>query len=357
MTPRNRVVLLYDPSAPAGGVAGGGVDVVEVGRGAGELQAAVAAAVRARQLLRRGATLKLAPGRHYLPRTLRITAPPADPHPGLVPAMSIESADVGNPAILDGGVVLDGFAPVPGRPWLFAARVPASMPAAAPIAQLFVAGERRLPARSPTLTYNATVAAPGSDPAHPTAAGIVVNDPGTTLAPLVAGHGRDLGMARVGLFHSWTTSFHQVAAVNETSGHVAFKTLVGTQFDGAECTRPDPTPTPECVFCWPATHAACRTLTQTRTWNRRLGEVGRGWARWATWWCTSRRGKQGAWFTAVSPCPRVAGPRVPLAAACRCVGKPWGYKQNRCVLPVRMRAGGQVVCGGGAQLRCPATAG
>ena len=99
-------------------------------------------------------------------------------------------------------------------------------------------GERRFPARSPTLMYNRTVAAPGSDPAHPTATGMLVNEPAATLGLLLqlAGMGRTgLDEVRVLLFHSWTTSFHQVAVVNASTGLVWFQAVAGTEFDGAMC--------------------------------------------------------------------------------------------------------------------------
>jgi hypothetical protein len=87
------------------------------------------------------AVVQLLPGRYQLDNSIS------------VPSRVTLRGQVGAETTLSGGVPITGWAAVPGKPWLFVSSLPTQL-AGSCVNQLFVAGQRRAPARSATMRFN-----------------------------------------------------------------------------------------------------------------------------------------------------------------------------------------------------------
>ena len=109
------------------------------------------------------------------------------------------------PAVLDGGVRIDGWTKDATRPWLFAAEVPAELKGIN-VTQMWD-GERRVAlARTPLMHYNRS----GPVNATTTLTNSIITNPGQVDPAL------DLTSARMFIYHTWDVSYHPIATIRNS---------------------------------------------------------------------------------------------------------------------------------------------
>eukprot|EP01062_Namystynia_karyoxenos_P050446 TRINITY_DN3922_c0_g1_i1.p1 TRINITY_DN3922_c0_g1~~TRINITY_DN3922_c0_g1_i1.p1 ORF type:complete len:697 (+),score=175.02 TRINITY_DN3922_c0_g1_i1:103-2091(+) len=155
---------------------------------------ALAAALRsaAAVLGTRPAEVALAPGVHTLSAPLSL---PVGAH-----RLTLRGPRAGG-ARVSGGVAVTGWVRDADAPWRWRAPAPAGLSA---ISQLWVGGQRRIPARSPTMQYD------GVGPAGASMSYITAK-PGQLLAKYA-----NVSALRVVKYEHWTASSHRVASVSGT---------------------------------------------------------------------------------------------------------------------------------------------
>lgn len=153
-------------------------------------------------------TVALAAGRFALRKPLKFGRQPGTLHLQGHPAGSV----------LSGGVPLVSWEPVPGKPWLFQCALPGDVTNVA-VSQLWVAGLRRSPARTPLQAYAHTCSSMDS-------CTTVWTKPGQLLSYT------KVTEMRVTLYHSWTASVHALSNISMADNTFSVKNPYSPRFDG-----------------------------------------------------------------------------------------------------------------------------
>ena len=155
------------------------------GAGADQPTTLAAALLRAS----RGSTVELLPGMYSVRQPLQIPS-----------GVSLRGSGTSK---VSGGVAITGWAPDTTRPWLLKAELPAELRGAA-VNQLWVAGQRRGAARTPTFRFNSTL---------PTG---LQAKPGQLTAVANA------SALRAVTYQHWTAAIRQVAHLDAATGVIEF---------------------------------------------------------------------------------------------------------------------------------------
>ena len=146
------------------------------------------------------AVVQLLPGRYELDAGISL------------PSRVVLRGQIGAQTTLSGGVPIDGWTAVQGKPWLFIASLPTKL-AGNCVNQLFVAGQRRAPARSRTMRFNKTLPA-----------GLHTN-PGQLLADYA-----NVSALRVVTWQHWTTVIDKVKSIDDAD--IEFSTGAPAAYTG-----------------------------------------------------------------------------------------------------------------------------
>jgi hypothetical protein len=142
-------------------------------------------------------------GRYPLDSTLNLGEQLLSPEGSAV--VSHGAVALRGPAVLDGGVRIDGWTKDATRPWLFAAEVPAELKGIN-VTQMWD-GERRVAlARTPLMHYNRS----GPVNATTTLTNSIITNPGQVDPAL------DLTSARMFIYHTWDVSYHPIATIRNS---------------------------------------------------------------------------------------------------------------------------------------------